>query len=201
MSNNQLHGKKFEEYIIQALYSNCPIQPNTAIFDVPKEYADGYNVSIKTTKNNKVGLSDARRFWQLNDNVIFIVGAYKQQGIFKEFYEVYEFQYDAQGLNNLRGNLSFDVINDFHDSICKIKSGNHGEGRKFAKIRKKELKSQYQSCIILNPKIDSGNQRRLQCSVSINDLEKFAKKFEKYSVSNKIKLPYIIESSSRALKK
>ena len=96
MTKNQLHGKKFEDFI-----KGCGRFPGasdaersvTASFDIEGRFDRelGLPTSIKATGNKGVGLSDARRFWSLNKPFRMIVGAYRQEVDQKVFSQVHEF--------------------------------------------------------------------------------------------------------------
>lgn len=197
MSINQYHGKTFENIIRLHLYPECPEQNNTAQFDIPKQYTNSANISIKTTSRNIVDLSDARRFWNNTDDIIFIVGLYKQEQNTKIFNEIIEATYNKQALQKIKSPLSIDEINEFHHNICQFGFAEHGKARQFAKTHKKFLFENKNSIILLNPKIDSKSQRRLQCSIKMVDFIQYATNIEYYSINKKIPLPIVIDSTAR----
>lgn len=104
-----------------------------------------------------------------------IVGRYVQTGERKEFREVHEIVLSENCLNQLKGELIFADVAAFHDGLLlsNFPVGLHAQARAWSRTRKCEL-AYKQTKIILNPKIDSGSQRRLQCSVKLSELAKIA---------------------------
>lgn len=173
MSNNQQHGKSFED-IVKINYSGSSDHGrlNTNPFDIESKFDKklGLSTSVKTTKSNDIGLSDARRFFSNEEPHRIIVGKYTQNKNKKEINEVYEIIINEDALRKLKGDLDFNVVNEFHEKIKTFAKGNHKEARIYAKNQKQLIQSTSDTSIKLNPKIDSKTQRRLQCSVSLNKL-------------------------------
>ena len=176
MTNNQLHGKKFEDLIKACgLFSGAADRSRSvtagmdieAIFDKQR----GLPTSIKTTGSRTVTLDDARRFWALNYSFRMLVGLHDQVDGQKHFGVVHEFILTPDHLNELRGAIVADDVARLHHGISlgNFSSGEHFEAREWIGQQLRLLPLD-QSHIILNPKIDSKEQRRLQCSVSIDAL-------------------------------
>ncbi len=131
-----------------------------------------------------------------------LVGQYKQAQGTKIFASVHEFMVTKKVLTILRGELTSMQIADFHNGLLlsNFPQGAHVDARKWAKLQK-TLLSNIPSKIILNPKIDSKTQRRLQCSVRLTDLIDACKKTSEYtlhtqSIGNFV-LPIIQNSKPR----
>jgi hypothetical protein len=165
--SNQLHGIFFEKKI-QALYEIYD-GSHTNKWDIPAKEGR-LPVSIKTTKNNTVGLSDARRIFDIDCDWKLIVGVYKQSGSFKQFVEIREYIITANVFDFVKGTISGEEIENFHNTLLSFPKGHHKKARLWARNKKNELQSK-SSFITLNPKIDSKNQRRLQCSIKMTDLD------------------------------
>lgn len=209
MATNQLHGKQFEDIIkASSLFSGSSDfgRNATSKFDIEAKFDKIKNLptSIKVSKGNIVGLSDARRFWSLDEDFRLLVSKYKQLDDRKSFYEIHEFKLDSSMLEILRGDLSFKEIENLHNGISleNFPLGKEKEARKWFRNEKQKLKNKL-GFIKLNPKIDSKGQRRLQCSVSILDLVSEIKKMnesnyilhdQSYGV---LTLPIALISSSR----
>ena len=182
MSNNQLHGIEYQN-IIRSYFigvNNIIFSP-LALWDIEAHYDQEFNLptSIKVTKNNTVPLSDARRFWEINEAWRLLVGIYEQKTTTeKYFYKLIEFLISQEEHASLLGNVPFDDVNYFHEKLKEYPVGSHKECREFAKEHKKTLPD---SKIKLNPKIDSKNQRRLQCSVTLKTLNENILKQETYT--------------------
>jgi hypothetical protein len=176
MTNNQLHGKKFEDLIKSCgLFSGSADggRSPTATFDIEAKYDKilGLPTSIKSTGSNIVGLSDARSFFANSEKYRMLVGRYKQVGPHKQFHNVHEFILTPETLAKLRGEVLLDDVTAFHDGLLltAFPVGSHVAARQWALQRKAALADK-QSWITLNPKIDSKSQRRLQCSLRLSEL-------------------------------
>ncbi|HXG83456.1 MAG TPA: hypothetical protein VNI84_05445 [Pyrinomonadaceae bacterium] len=122
-------------------------------------------VSIKTCKNNcPIGFGDALRQFKNDEDFLLIVGFWKQNGGNKNFVAVEAVKVTAQGRKNLFHPLTAMDLT-LLDSTIKNRETNYAEVRKSAKEIKKAFPP---TKMILNPKIDSKIQRRLQCSLPFN---------------------------------
>jgi len=206
MTRNQLHGKKFEDLIKACgLFSGSADGGRTVIakFDIEARFDKnlGLPTSIKSTGSDTVGLSDARRFWGMDDDFRMIVGRYEQHGTIKTFSVVHEILLSNDDLRELRGNISYKEVTDFHDgmSLNRFPAGHHDEARLWAQQQKKILESQHSS-VILNPKIDSKSQRRLQCSIALPTLINISASQGRYTSHSEwigdLKLPVQLNSSA-----
>jgi hypothetical protein len=170
---NQLHGKTIEDMIKSTFQGSSDCSRSTssrfdieAIFD--KELH--LNTSIKASKKDNIELADARRFFENKDEFRLLICRYQQKGKMKIFTEIHEVLIDKHILDYLKGEMPYESIVDFHEKLKSFPAGKHAEARIFAKEHKQVLQNTYSSNIILNPKIDSKSQRRLQCSMNINHL-------------------------------
>jgi hypothetical protein len=205
MSNNQLHGKTYEDHLKSAFqgsadHERSPMSP----WDIEKDY-DKINklpTSIKTTGSNVVDLADARKFWSVKEPYRLLVAQYKQTGDVKNFHTLYEFHITAEEHVKLLGDVTSSEVEDFHNALLSYGKGFHNEARQFAKLKKASLK--YRSVAQLNQKIDSKAQRRLQCSITLAALLANVKDRTIYSSTEfyrKISVSFSIQSSKRELNK
>jgi hypothetical protein len=176
MTRNQLHGKKFEDWI-----KACGRFPGsadagrspTARFDIEARFdrERGLPTSVKATGNNSVALSDARGFWKIQETIRMIIRHYRQIGGRKSFVTVHEFILSAEMLNRLRGDISHSDVDRLHQgiSIIQFPNGQHVQARMWVKEQQAALRNK-RGHVILNPKIDSKAQRRVQCSVALSAL-------------------------------
>ena len=176
MTRNQLHGKKFED-----LVKGCGLFPGAA--DQSRSVTAGIDIevrfdrvahlptSIKTTGSNIVMLSDARRFWAIASPLRMLVGRYRQVTDRKIFETGHEFILLPDDLDALRSGLTQEEVRALHDgvSLAAFPRGQHVIARRWIQKRLVPLR-EVAGPIILNPKIDSAGQRRLQCSVSLGTL-------------------------------
>lgn len=211
MSSNQLHGKKFEDFI-----KACGLFPGasdsgrsiTAGFDIEARFdrLRGLPTSIKTSGNDTIALSDARRFFTVNEDYRMIVGRYEQAENRKIFGQVHEIIVTRQVSSVLKGALTLEEVTAMHDgfSLAIFPRGDHQPAREWAHSRKAKLAG-VSSKIILNPKIDSKIQRRLQCSVRLADLREVAEKYGDYFLHKKaigdFALPIIQNSGPRRFRR
>jgi len=170
---NQLHGKTIEDMIKSAFQgsSDCSRSVSSR-FDIEAAFDKERNLdtSIKASKKDNIEMADARRFFENTKPFRLLICRYSQKDKMKVFSEIHEVFMTEDILHYLKGELPYDIIAEFHEQLKSFSIGQHREARFFAKERKKELQNIYSSNIILNPKIDSGNQRRLQCSMNINQI-------------------------------
>ena len=187
MSASQEHGLEIERLIKREfqrlntgwLPGRLPIEPeHTARFDVPgyvDPYGRGIPTSIKSAKLNRgqalVCLSDATRIADLAnfDVTRLMVALYDQVGAQKVFREVREYLITGEEWRALTGGVPSDVLASFNEAI---KLPDASKARAVAREWKARLATDYPNTPMRwNPKIGSGNQRRLQCSMYLSDLD------------------------------
>ena len=161
----QKHGFDFENEI-RRVFNLPPVKNNTDTWDIPKEsniFDNNENISVKTTKSASICCSDIIRFHDINfdEKNTIIVGRYKQKGVIKDFYNFMEINYCEKLHNVLFGSCPVDVLNDY---VKYIKSCNSKDSPEYLK-KKKEIQQKYNMGIIINPKVDSKKQKRVQCSI------------------------------------
>jgi hypothetical protein len=207
MTRNQLHGKKFEDLIKACgLFSGAADggRTVTAKFDIEARFDKSRNLptSIKSTGSDTISLSDARRFWKINEKFRMLVGRYEQEGDIKTFQVIHEFLLSENTIANLRGDISLIAIDDFHSGISlkNFPIGEHQAAREWSKNEKQRL-SLLNCPIVLNPKVDSKTQRRLQCSVSLSLLIEICESQGEYFCHSEwigdFRLPLQLNSSAR----
>lgn len=207
---DQSHGKRFEDFVkASGLFPGSADQSRspTSGFDIEARFdrERGLPTSVKTTGNNVVALSDARRFFDTSGSYRMIVGKYRQVADRKEFAEIHEFILTAEALRHLQGSLTSQVVSDFHNGLLltEFPLGAHAEARRWAREQRSLLAGRATQ-IILNPKIDSQSQRRLQCSVGLASLTDAAMGFGEYRLHTESfgnwALPIIQKSPRRRFK-
>jgi hypothetical protein len=200
--SSQHHGIEFEKIIFRS--GNYNIPPNlavghTAMFDIPAscDRRGSLPTSVKSTHNDVVGLGDARRIWSIDKSFRMVVVRYRQASTLKLAYEIDEFVISDTVLDVLRGSVTLDVVNNFHEQIKSYGPGDHLAARQSAKNTKSMLAGR--SAIDLNPKIDSKVQRRLQSSIRLSRLHQI-KGVECQIYTTKygdVSLPFAIPSKPR----
>lgn len=178
MSRDQLHGKAFEDQIKAALFRGSADEGRTATskFDIEPKFDKTYYLatSIKSAKNTRslsVGLSAATRFWENTEPFRMIVGLYTQQADRKRFDVVHEVLIHGDMFGHLKGAISYPEVESVHVGmgIKNFPRGTHAAARSWAKAQLDPLRKR-QGIVVLNPKIDSKDQRRLQCSLKLGEL-------------------------------
>lgn len=173
MSEVQLHGFDFENWIKKTFFAEFSVSYSNK-WDVPAEFnrlgivPEAFRnlpVSMKTCKNRSpIAFGDALRQIEIDEDFLLIVGFWEQSGGDKNFVAVEAVKITAQSWRNLFQPLTEAELKLF-DSTIKNKELHYAEVRKMAK----EIKQSFAPTkIILNPKIDSKMQRRLQCSLPFN---------------------------------
>lgn len=195
-TQSQHHGFYFENEIKSKVFHLNPNVNDTKKYDIecsenllnPNE-----NISIKLTSGPNIDCGDIIRFYSYDfqyKNTI-IVGFYNQLNENeKKIYQVMEIDYNEKFHNILFGNISLSEIKDYVDIIKGIPPGKINKTDKNYLILKKELQNKYNMYINISPKVDSKNQRRVQCSIpKIKDL---LKKYPEFIIYNYSSYPLIL---------
>lgn len=143
---------------------DIPPDKNSDI-SIPSEYRN-IPVSVKTAKyGSPIGLGDVRRQRSIDTSFIMIVGFWKQRNPSEKWFEeIGVAAFTAPVWDNLWGSLTFEEISAI-DSRIKDLTLPYATARQTAKDWKNAYVSQAGSEIVINPKIDSKSQRRIQCSI------------------------------------
>ncbi len=187
MSASQQHGleiervlkAEFERRSRHVLPSHLPVETvHTARFDVPgymDPYGKGIPTSIKSAKarhnNALVYLADALRIVDLAnfETTRLMVALYEQRGNKKFFMEVREYLITGDEWETLTGGVPPEMLVEYSKAL---KGGSATEARLEARQWKLRMRELFPDTPMRwNAKIDSKNQRRLQCSLHLKDLE------------------------------
>lgn len=175
--SSQRHGKQFEDILKALLYSGAadrersPVKPGVDI-EADFDRKLGLPTSVKASKSClSIGLADARTWWKMQGPMRMMVACWHQVSAeTKEFHEIHEFILHGSMLHDMRVGVSYEQVAHLHDGLKNFPVGQHVPARKWTQAEKSKLPK---CLIILNPKIDSKSQRRLQCSVRMSDLIEF----------------------------
>ena len=180
MAEVQAHGNYFENKVIlertgmtKEEYDKGKKNGYTSEFDLAEGYRVAYDASIKSKdgSHNTINCSDLNRMLS-HKNYRLIVGLWEQiTPTEKLFYTQYEFFIKEEDQQKLCGSVDLEKIRDY---VYRIKNLPHGkeasfEYRKVKNEWKKEVQSDDCSYVI-NPKVDSKKQRRVQCSLNLVNL-------------------------------
>lgn len=159
----QKHGFTFEGWIKEILGVD-KTGKYTQKWDIPGKIP----ISVKFIgKTNALELSSAVRFWENERPFLLIVGRWEQIGNNKKIVSIDELMIDKKILTKLKGNLNLKELKEFNKKIVSFPNGRDGqrEGIAYAKKWKKENAHKI-GLITLTHKIDSKDQRRLQCNIN-----------------------------------
>jgi hypothetical protein len=176
--------------------------------DIIKGHHSDYNVSIKAAKLSRsigIGCGDIMRFQNhcQNSEFIMVLGVWNQNSpTQKSFVEIYEFEFTPALYDALWGGISAEHLRPFVDYVKAIPPGKTDQmaNRKLWKQKRQAIVDSHGSGVIkIDAKIDSASQRRVQCSIKLNDLIAAGVKYDKYVDSYyTIKLPYEQSSAPRS---
>ncbi len=115
-----------------------------------------------------------------------IVGFWKQRTISEKWFEEIGVSlFTVTAWNNLWGSLSIEDITEI-DLRIKNLSLPYATARKTAQDWKRDCVSRSGAEIVINPKIDSKSQRRIQCSIPFNTFWRIAKRIPSPNESPKL---------------
>lgn len=184
MPESQSHGFEIEKDVVE---HKIPL-----IYQMVKDdfiYNSKWDfppLSIKTFKYKSgiLEFGSIERIFRSTDDFILVVCGHEQDGNFKEI--VFS---DAVYVNNkvfreLKGDLTLEDIYYLNQTLRTFGVGKHEEARKWAKEAKE--KYNHKTSFDIRFKIDSKNQRRIQCALKIDDLYKLLNK--KIDETNKLSI-------------
>ncbi len=136
-------------------------------------------VSIKASKfGSPIGFGDALRQFSIEEDFLLIVGFWKQMGNTKRIVATEAAKVSVEQWQKLWSPITIRELRRL-DAIIK----NVNEGYQETRRKAREMKKQ-EPCrsakIVLNPKIDSKSQRRLQCSLPFKTFWESLAKREPY---------------------
>ena len=169
-TQSQSHGFIWENEIREKVFELNRINNDTCAFDIEcskNKYDSNENISIKTTSSNAIDCGDIMRFFSRSkENVTIIVIVYKQVGDYKKIVEILEINYTEELRNILFGTITIELLNEYITFIKSIPNGKVSADKKMLyKKMKKDLQINHGMKINISPKVDSKNQRRVQCSI------------------------------------
>ncbi len=173
MTEVQAHGFSFEKWVRDqffAGYSGTYMQkwdvpPDQNIHPVVPEHFRHFPVSIKTAKTGSpIGLGDVLRQRQIDHDFLMIVGFWEQRTTTEKwFVDIGCAMFLAADWQSLWGQLTLAEISAI-DAVVKNQGTHYSAVRAEAQNWKRQPSVQT-SKLVINPKIDSKTQRRIQCSL------------------------------------
>ena len=168
---SQSHGLFWDNEIRVKVFGLGQCVNDTKKYDIEAEenkFDPEENISIKTSSNNNIDCGDICRFFNgdFTKKYTIILIRYKQASNTKSVKEIIEIAYTPALRDHLFGSISFNTLQQYVAFIKAIPSGSVIEDvKKEYKMRKVALQKEYNMCINISPKVDSGSQRRVQCSI------------------------------------
>lgn len=211
----QNHGIVFENIIIQSItgiskddYQKLIPGSYTSAMDIHEDVLSDKFYSIKVSKNgNNIDCGDIIRFLHhlKTQEFVMLVGCWKQSSSqIKSYYQITEFHFTPDDYTKIIGSICMESLKDFVEYVKSIPAGKEGQiqNSKIWKEKRNLILKGTNSIIKINAKIDSKNQRRVQCSLSLRDLITSNITHNTYNVEYKgIELPYKQISSPRFFNK
>lgn len=177
MAEVQAHGNVFEDIIIREFtglskkeYDNLKQNGYTSSFDLVSGIIVKFNASIKATGKKTVECADILKRIEEKEYRL-IIGCYDQEGGNKIFHTQYEFFITPDDSPKLWGDMTYEQMEQFVNFVKAIPFGK--EGQKNTLKERNILQKQVQcknSLMKINPKVDSKNQRRVQCSFKLDEI-------------------------------
>ena len=175
----QAHGNYYEDLktkqitgLSKAEYDALKDNGYTSGMDIMKGLLSVSDYSIKTTNGNKIDCGDILRRRQETDYNL-VVGVYSQAGDNKVFHTEYTFYIRAELESILWGKMNYNLLAEYVDYIKNIPAGKEAQQEtKTARTVLKNCVTDKKALFKIHPKVDSKKQRRVQCSVKINELIK-----------------------------
>lgn len=170
-TQSQSHGLYWDNEIRVNVFNVSQCVNDTIKYDIPCEnnkFNSNENISIKTSGNNNIDCGDIIRFYETepSNKVTIILIRYKQIGEQKKIYEILELDYNEKLRKILFGDIPKAVLYGYVNFIKSIENGVvSDEIKKQYKVCKQKMQKEYNMYINISPKVDSKNQRRVQCSI------------------------------------
>ena len=173
----QAHGNYYEDLktrqitgLSKADYDALKDSGYTSGMDIERGLLSISDYSIKTTNGNKIDCGDILRR-RLETDYNLVVGVYTQCEDKKVFHTEYTFYIRPEHEQKLWGRMNYNQLAEYVDYIKNIPAGKQAQQE--TKIERTVLKNcitDKNALVKIHPKVDSKNQRRVQCSVKINEL-------------------------------
>lgn len=170
----QQHGLVLEQWVRDTFFDGYKPSNYTQKWDIPasaNRRFGGVPVNPKAAKyGTPVDLGDALRQRKISEPFILVVGFWRQEGDEKRFVNLIAPRIEPATWEKLWGPVTLADLERL-DAVIKDKTLTPAEARAAAQ-KIKNAPPFTQSIIVVNPKIDSKTQRRLQCSLRFDDVFK-----------------------------
>jgi len=178
MTEVQNHGFIFEDWIKGVLGVKKLAYNYTQKWDIPGETP----ISVKCMGlTNALEFGSTVRVWEVNKSFIIVVGRWEQTKDKKVIKSIDEINITPKILMKMRGSITLKELKNFDKKIKSFPAGKEGQkkGIQFAKKWKFERKNKM-GLLTITHKIDSKDQRRIQCNLNYkNYIKLFGQPSEK----------------------
>ena len=181
LTQRQKHGFIFENNIRTDIFKIQPKLNDTNIHDIiesENKFNNNETISIKLTGSVYICCGDIIRFASYNfskKNTIIIGISEKVNQYSIKIKRIIEIDYNIRLHKKLFGSITLEELKDYNNLVKKIPNGR--VSNKLYLPQKKELQSIHNMSIVVNPKVDKKDQRRVQCSINWNKLLKLYPEF------------------------
>jgi hypothetical protein len=178
----QNHGFLFENWVKNVLKVDKLATNYTQKWDIEGKVP----ISVKFMGlTNALEFGSAVRIWEINEPFILIIGRWEQVNDMKIVRSIDEIKITTDHLNIMKGNITLEEIKEFDMKIKSFPSGKEGQknGIFFANKWKQERKKRM-GLLTITHKIDSKNQRRIQCNLNYKN---YFKIFNQLSMNDEFK--------------
>jgi hypothetical protein len=171
-TQSQSHGLFWDNEIRVQVFGLSKCINDTKKYDIEaaeNKFDPEENVSIKCSSNNNIDCGDILRFFHgdFSKKYTIILIRYEQKSDTKCVKEILEIAYTLELRDHLFGTASVEVLKEYVDFVKSIPSGPVAEDiKKIYKHRKVMIQQSCNMRINISPKVDSGSQRRVQCSIT-----------------------------------
>jgi len=186
----QAHGNSYESDVIKERtgytkdeYDALKGGGYTDEYDLVNGIVVDYNGSVKSTGSNSICCGDIQKKMEHKEYNL-IVGQYDQVGSKKIFHTEYEFYITPADYDVLWGDMRKDDIDAFVGYVKSIPKSREGQKTTLParKMFQEEITDK-NALYTINPKVDSKNQRRVQCSLKIKQLIAAGIKYDERNIN------------------
>jgi len=166
----QNHGFIFESWVKKILKVDKLATNYTQKWDVEGEIP----ISVKFMGlTNALEFGSTVRIWEIEEPFTLVIGRWQQVKDKKIVQSIDEIQITLNHLKLMKGLITLEEIKEFDKKIKRFPAGKEGQkqGIAFAKEWKNERKERL-GLLTITHKIDSKNQRRIQCNINYNNYVK-----------------------------
>lgn len=170
----QQHGLVFEQWVRDTFFDGYAPASYTQKWDIPAKFNrrhGGVPVNPKAAKyGTPVDLGDALRQFQIDEPFLFVIGFWRQEAGEKRLVNIIAPLVTPEVYRRLWGPVTLADLRRL-DAVIKDRALTPAQARAAAQ-KIKRAPPFTESVIVVNPKIDTKGQRRLQCSLRFADVFK-----------------------------